>query len=75
MSQRTRVINDISIGYRGVNNEKLRDIRVYAEGGAVQVWVEIANRSEAYEALQYLSPRAVMEFAKAFERCAIEALR
>lgn len=75
--KRTRLINDRGIGYKGIGTERIRDIRIFDEGNSVQVWVEIAplNSSETYEALQYLSPQEAMAFAKALERCAIQALK
>lgn len=69
---RTRRINDIGLGLAGADNEKLKDLRVYVENGGVQVWSEHKDGSEA---LQYLSPVEAMAFAKAFERCAIQALK
>ncbi len=82
MSERTRVINDIGLGFRGVDGELVRDIRVYPESGSVQIWMEVCERGcnptspgRTHEAMQYLSPEEAMAFAKAFERCAIQALR
>jgi hypothetical protein len=80
--KRTRVVNGLGIGYAGLEGERVRDIRIYNEGGAVQFWVEVAgfglmnNEAEiAYEAMQYLTPEEAMAVAKALERCAIQALR
>lgn len=72
MTGRTRIVNDIGLGLAGADNEKLKDLRVYVENGGVQVWSEHRDGSEA---LQYLSPVEAMAFAKAFERCAIQALK
>lgn len=69
---RTREINDIGIGLAGAEGECLKDIRVYPESGAVHIWVEL---SDGREVLQYLSPLEAMAFAKAFERCAVQALK
>jgi hypothetical protein len=77
MSKRTRVVNDIGIGFAGFVNELVKDIRVYPEGGSVQVWVEVAERGSSgktHEAMQYLSPEEAMAFSKALRRCAIQAL-
>jgi hypothetical protein len=76
--RRTRRINAIGIGFAGIDTELINDIRVYPEGGSVQIWVEIHQRDnwpQTHEAMQYLSPEEAMAFAKAFERCAIQALK
>lgn len=70
--RRTRILNDIGLGLAGAENEKLKDLRVYVESGSVQVWSEHKDGSEA---MQYLTPIEAMAFAKAFERCAIAALK
>lgn len=77
MTKRTRDINDRGIGFAGIDKELIRDIRVYDEGGRVQVWVEvmIGKENETREAMQYMTAEEAMAFAKAFERCAIQALR
>jgi len=81
MTKRTRPINDCGIGYAGIENEKMRDIRIYHENGRVQIWVEVAGYNTftsdlpPYEALQYLNPIEAMAFSKALARCAIEALK
>lgn len=43
----------------------------------MQVWSEVVGMGHfgTVEALQYLTPEEAMEFAKAFERCAIQALK
>lgn len=77
-TKRTRQINDRGIGYAGIDKELIRDIRVYDEGDRVQVWVEVMARGssgETTEAMQYLTAQEAMAFAKAFERCAIQALK
>ncbi len=71
MSPRLRQINEIGIGMAGVPNERMVDLRVYAEGATVQIWVETGT----LEVMQYLTPSEAMSFAKAFERCAIQALK
>ena len=71
----TRAINDDGIGFFGVGNERMKDIRVYAENGCVMVWAEIHSWGDVREACQYLNPVEAMAFAKAFERCAIQALK
>ncbi len=65
----------------GVHWESGRqDARVLAmsvgcpEGGQVHVWIKI-NGERIDELLVYLDPKEAMAFAKAFERCAIEALK
>jgi len=77
MERTTRVLNEIGIGLAAANStEFVRDIRVYEEGGSVQIWFEIElPRTGNREFLQYLTPTQAMAFAKAFERCAIEALK
>lgn len=72
---RIRQINDSGIGLWGFEGEKLRDIRVYAENGSVQLWVEVGQGDSIEEAMQYLTPSEAMAFAKAFERCAVQALK
>jgi hypothetical protein len=76
---RTRRVNDIGAGKAGVGNERMRDFRVYVEDGLVRVWVEVADFASrgdtSVEVMQYLTADEAMFFAKAFERCAIEALR
>lgn len=71
MTDRIRTLNDIGIGFSGVGKERLRDLRVYEEGGLVQVWFE----ARGTETLLYMQPEEAMSFAKAFERCAIQALK
>ena len=76
--KRTRRINDIGIGMAGIGDELVKDFRVYSESGSVQVWIELFDRSwngTIHEAMQYLTPEEAMRFAKAFERCAIQALK
>lgn len=75
---RTRTVNDIGIGYKGINDERMEDIRIYPDGtGTVQLWVEINinGRHLSVEAMQYLTPQEAMDFSCALERCAIQALR
>lgn len=69
-----RVVNDHGIGLAGADRNHMQDLRVYAEGGSVQVWVEVRAGAPS-EVMQYLTPQEAMAFAKAFERAAIEALR
>lgn len=76
----TRPINEIGLGIAGLAGEHLRDFRIYEENGSVQIWVAVARRRGDtslgdIEALQYLTPDQAMAFAKAFERCAIQALK
>ena len=72
--KRTRTVNDIGLGMAGMPREKMVDFRVYEESGSIQVWCEIAPGSPS-EILQYLTPEEAMAFSKAFERCAIAALK
>jgi hypothetical protein len=76
---RVTPINDIGARILGINEEPVRDFGVYTEGGCVIVMVEVAERGKGYpashEAIQYLIPADAMKFAKAFERCAIVALK
>ena len=71
MQKRTRVVNGIGIGFAGLDGERLRDIHIYTEYGKVMIGVNVDD----HEAIQYMSPEAAMSFAKAFERCAIAALK
>ena len=79
MSDRTRRVNEIGAGKVGVANERMRDFRVYVENGSVQIWVEVSDYpsrgGDSIEVMQYLTAEEAMFFAKAFERCAIEALK
>jgi hypothetical protein len=77
MIKRTRVVNDIGIGFSGIDQELVKDIRVYPESGRVQFWIELYERGfsgRTHEAMQYLSPEEAMAFSKALKRCAIKAL-
>jgi hypothetical protein len=74
MKNGTRTINEIGCGLFGVGTERMKDFRVYEEGGAVQVWVD-HEEGGVTNLLQYLTPIEAMAFAKAFERCAIAALK
>jgi hypothetical protein len=68
---RIREINGIGIGFAGTEAEKVRDIRIYPENSTVLMLIEMNGQ----DGLQYLTPQEAMSFAKAFERCAIAALK
>lgn len=70
--RRTSPVNDICLRMFGRGGERMKDFRVYEEGGSVLVCVECEATRDL---LQYLSPEDAMAFAKAFERCAIAALK
>jgi hypothetical protein len=74
---KTRRINANGIGLAGDDGNRLRDIYIYDECGTVMLQVEVMGRKpdEQHGALQYLTAYQAMEFAKAFERCAIAALK
>lgn len=72
MSKAVRLVNGIGLGMFGDKDDRIRDIRVYAEGASVQLWIE---PKEGRDYMQYLDPASAMAFAHAFERCAIAALR
>jgi hypothetical protein len=72
MSKAVRVINTIGAAMEGDAGDKVREIRVFAEGGSVQLWVELSSGEEV---MQYLDPGSAMAFANAFDRCAMAALR
>ena len=74
---RIRRVNDIGLGMAGISPERLMDLRIYAESGTVIVGVVVGEHAESspFEAIQYLTPQEAMAFAKAFERCAIAALK
>jgi hypothetical protein len=63
--------NGIGAHFAGVGNERMKALRVFEESGSVHVAVNI----DGSEGLQYLDPMQAMAFAKAFERCAIAALK
>jgi hypothetical protein len=76
MSQkRTREVNEIGIGMAGLAGDRIKDICVFVEGGSVVLWVEIDDRSGISEFIQYFDPASAMAFSKAFERCAVAALK
>lgn len=73
---RLQPINIIGLILTAAPGEKIQAIRVYEEGGSVQFWVQAAwGEKDSTEVMQYLTPQEAMSFAKAFERCAIEALK
>lgn len=71
--KRTSRVNDIGLRLTGVATEHMKLFQVYEESGTVIVETELANNRS--NAIQYLSPEEAMAFAKAFERCAITALK
>lgn len=76
MSNRVHVLSGIGAHMPGIEKEKMKDISVLVESGSVHVWVKIQERDDVVvEALQYLTAEEAMSFAKAFERCAIQALK
>lgn len=79
MSTRTRPVNDIGIGFAGLDNERAADIRVYVQSGTVIVELDVRGMDDQFSdvrhGLQYLTAAEAMAFAKAFERCAIQALK
>ena len=82
MPDKSRVtpLNDIGAHILGIDEELVRYFGVCTEGGSVLVKVKVAERgyplaNKIHEAIQYLTPADAMKFAKAFERCAIEALK
>jgi len=56
---------------------RLPEIRFYEENGSVYFFASVLNNEEddEIEALQYLTPEQAMKFARAMEKCAIEALK
>lgn len=79
MTGRVRRVNEIGAGFKGIDNERMKDLRIYEESGSVQIWVEVADfqsrGGNTIEVMQYLTPSEAMAFARAFERCEIEALK
>jgi hypothetical protein len=73
--KRTRTVNDIGLGMAGIGKERMLDFLVYEEGGRVFVKFEFEPENSPSELLQYLTPEEAMAFSKAFERCAIAALK
>ena len=84
-------VNDHGVRIRpGSDAERLRDVRVYAENGSVQLWVEVAiprgfsahilppgkgPADGTIEALQYLTPRQAVGIGLGFLRSAWQAWR
>lgn len=60
--RRTRRINGVGIGIKGLPGERMQDLRIFPENESVQVWAEV-NGSEV---LQYLTPKQAVQFAWAF---------
>lgn len=79
ITDRVRRVNEVGAGKAGIGYERLKDFRVYPESGKVQVWIEVrdfpSRGGDVIEVLQYLTAEEAMAFAKAFERCAIQALK
>lgn len=69
--RKVETCNDIGAIFHGIERERMKRFAVYEERGTVYVTVEIDDR----DALQYLDPLQAMAFAKAFEHCAIAALK
>lgn len=70
---RLQHVNDIGLKLVGAENERLQSFGVWMDGGSLQVWVSVCGSD--IEVMQYLTPGEAMAFAKAFERCAIAALK
>lgn len=74
-----RALSDDNGGvyFPGLKGDRVKAIRISQDGGVVSVWFEfyLPDGRGEYEALQYLNPVEAMAFAKAFERCAIQALK
>ena len=68
---RLQKVNEIGLRFLSLETEKLQNFYIYPEGGQVLVWAQINDK----EAMQYMKPHEAMAFAKAFERCAIQALK
>lgn len=74
---RTQVIENGLFFKAETSLEKLVIVRVLEESGRVQLWVELAPSCgcSQNEVVQYLTATEAMAFGKAFERCAIAALK
>ena len=72
--KRTRAVNDIGLGMAAIGNERMRDFILYEESGSVIVRCD-CHTDGIDEITQYLTPEEAMAFSKAFERCAIAALK
>lgn len=74
---RTQGTSEGGFSFVANSGEKLLGVRVFEARGRVEFWVEFSPdcRCEQSETVQYLSPSEAMAFAKAFERCAIAALK
>lgn len=83
--RKTYPVNETGLGISGLPNERMREFRIIEESGSVQIWVEVElpfkrspidpSEVRSMDFLQYLTPKQAMEFAKAFERCAVQALK
>jgi hypothetical protein len=76
-TRRTKPCNVIGISLVGKPNERLHRLVVYQDSDTVIVDARVVSpRDQAIvEAIQYLTPIEAMAFARAFERCAVAALR
>lgn len=72
-SVRLQSAGKVGLKLVGAENERLQSFGVWMDGGSLQVWVSV--RGSDIEVMQYLTPGEAMAFAKAFERCAIAALK
>lgn len=76
MSNERVVVSCNDNGLRITSKCRIPDIHFYAESGSVHFWATVQNYDDkGIEALQYLDPLDAMEFAKAMEKCAIQALK
>ena len=68
------VTNDI--GLRIEKKCRLPEFTIYEENGSVHMLATVVDTDgDEHQALQYLSASEAMAFAKAFEQCAIRALK
>ena len=79
VEKRTYVCNEIGVAWHNdADRVRIKDIKVYQENGTVLVWIGIDLHGGVLgidEVLAYLTPEEAMTFSKAFERCAIAALK
>ena len=72
--ERKRVVPINNTGLLILSNSRLPDVHFYEENGAVLLWATVADEKD-YTGLEYLTPIEAMKFARAMEKCAIQAFR
>lgn len=72
----TRPSANIGLRISGAAGDNMRDFMVWHEGREVMVRAEVVRRNgQVVGANRRLEPHQALAFAKAFERCAVAALK